>query len=91
MIKAGAYKAGRKIPLGDIANPGSAILEVELGDHRTVQLVVREDGTVSLRGWGNKPMKMGNSTQMEFSAVLQKQGPVFCEGCFNPLERCECE
>ena len=52
------------------SDPHSAVVEVIMPDNRTVQLVVRENGEIQLRGWGNIPLKLGNATQMRMDCVL---------------------
>ena len=67
-----AYVGGRPISLPEaLGNPGSAVLEVELEDGRTVQLVVSGEGDVHLRAWGNVPAKIGNMDRTSFSAHVQ--------------------
>ncbi len=62
----------------------SACFEAELDDHRTVQMVVYDDGTVLVRGWGNAPQLVGNMTQVSFEARVSPQDPTTDEHC-NPL------
>jgi hypothetical protein len=46
------------------------VLDVELQDGRTVQLIVNGDGSIDLRGWGNIPIKLGNDNRLNFRADL---------------------
>lgn len=85
-----AYVAGKTVPIEGAVNQGSAILEVRLDDGRTVQLCVNNDGGVNLRGWGNVPGKVGNSTRLDFSAYLPHEDPTTCETCLDKLGGCGC-
>lgn len=67
-----AYVHGRPVALPRaLGNLGSAVLEVELEDGRTVQLVVSGNGDVHLRAWGNVPAKIGNMNRTGFSARVE--------------------
>jgi len=65
-----AYVMGKPVVLHNILNSGNVVLEVELDDGRTVQLVVSGDGEIHLRAWGNVPAKIGNMDRTGFSAVV---------------------
>ena len=69
-----AYVSGNPIVLHEaLGNSDSVVLEVELEDGRTVQLVVSGDGRVDLRAWGNVPAKLGNDYLTSFDAVIPFQ------------------
>lgn len=95
-MKLAAYKAGARVPILDVTNPDSVVLEVVLDDDRTVQIAVSNKGLVSLRGWGNVPAKVGNWNKLEFTAELQKEDANHCEKCYCPLTgsariKCNCK
>lgn len=94
-MRVAAYKAGARVPINGVTNPGSVVLEVVLDDDRTVQIVVDKDGEIGLRGWGNVPARVGNGNKLEFRAVLQREEATHCERCYCPLDgtpraRCSC-
>lgn len=70
----------------EVNDPHSAVIEIELDDGRTVQLVVNKDGTIYLRGWGNIPGKVGNSNKVEFVCELNKEPQTHCHICYNELK-----
>ena len=81
------YVMGKAIALAETT---SAIVEIELVDGRTVQLVVRPDGEIDLRGWGNIPASLGNSTCVGFHCQLDWKQATCCETCYGRLGRCGC-
>lgn len=89
-MKARAYVGGKPIELDRMTNPGSAILEVELNDGRTVQLCVNKDGGICLRGWGNIPATVGNSNSIVLTCELKYEEPTTCDRCYNQFEKCDC-
>lgn len=90
-MKARAYVMGRAVPLEGIANGASTILEVELDDGRTVQLVVDCGGRIGLRAWGNIPAKVGNSTQAGFECHLNFDEQTTCPTCYGKVGECNCD
>lgn len=74
-FKVRAYVCGKAVPIEGVTNMGSTILEVELHDGRTVQMVVRLDGTIHIRGWGNVPAKVLNCNSVEVTCILPFQTP----------------
>jgi len=90
-MKARTYVQGRPIPIEVNQPPGSVVLEAELDDGRTVQLSVNETGVVLLRGWGNIPATIGNSSTVELLCQIHPQKQTHCPVCYNPLgpkDRC---
>ena len=88
-MKTRTYIHGRAVPL-ELNNPGSTILEVEMDDGRTVQLVVNDTGHIGLRAWANIPINVGNATQATFECLLQFEEQTFCGTCYNRLGDCIC-
>jgi hypothetical protein len=95
-MRVAAYVNGSHLPIRGVANRDSVILEVTLDDSRTVQLDVRGDGVVQLRGWGNNPAKVGNWNTLNLTTQINKQEQTHCEVCYCPLNdgpetyRCMC-
>lgn len=77
------------------ANGDVVILEVRNQVDQTVQVVFEnnEDGdlTVHLRGWGNKPARLGNMDRTSFSATIPLEPDKTCEVCYGKLGECSCE
>jgi len=89
-MKAFAYIHGKPLQLQGVSNPGSIVLEVRLDDDRTVQLVVRDDGEIQVRGWGNIPILVGNGNQVEFACRLTPEEQTHCPQCYGHIEYCNC-
>lgn len=93
-MKARTYVQGQPIPI-EVNQPagtaGTAVLEVELDDGRTVQLSVDEAGVILLRGWGNIPATVGNGNTVELTCQVNPQKQTHCPICYNPFgpkDRC---
>ncbi len=83
-----AYVSGRRVVLPEaLGNPGSAVLEVELEDGRTVQLAVSGDGEIFLRAWGNMPQKLGNMNRTGFSAHVEFEEQTHDPVTYERLDR----
>ena len=89
-MKAFAYVHGKPLPLQGVSNPGSIVLEVVLDDDRTVQLVVRDNGEIQVRGWGNTPILLGNGNQVEFMCRLAHEEQTYCPRSYTPIKDCKC-
>lgn len=79
-MKVTAYKWGVRHDITEeVVTHGAAgaasVIEVQLADGRTVQLVVESDGSVRVRGWGNKPALVGNMENTSFTATIPTQEP----------------
>ena len=61
------------------ANGDMVIIEVQNQSDQTCQVVFRDDDhgnlTISLRGWGNKPAKLGNMERTSFQATIPTEPP----------------
>lgn len=90
-MKARAYVHGHAVPLDNANNPGSTILEVELDDGRTVQLVVNDTGHIGVRAWGNIPAKVGNTAQVSFECLLHHETQTNCPVCYGKEGDYSCE
>ena len=93
-MEVAAYKSGVRIPIDNVANRDSVVLEVKLDDGRTIQLTFDTEGMFYLRGWGNIPARLGNSNKVVFQAAVQYEEATHCEVCFCPLEgprKCTCK
>lgn len=79
------YKNGTPIDLSHALGTHAAVVEVELDDGRTVQMVVRHDGAVDLRAWGNSPMRLGNGNKTAIRFVVAHE-PATCDDHGQPLD-----
>ncbi len=89
-MKIFSWVLGEKKLLEHTGNLGGATVQINLEDDRTVQIDVREDGTVFLRGWGNTPDRLGNVNKMEFHGKLEKEEPNTCIRCWKRFDYCKC-
>ncbi len=71
------------------------IIEFQAYNGVTLQVIVtpNSDGSlgVRLRGWGNKPMRLGNSNKFTLNATINPQEQDSCEVCGSRLGTCGCE
>lgn len=76
------------------ANGDLVIIEVRNESDQTCQVVLKNneqgDLTISLRGWGNKPAKLGNMERTSFSATILSEAPNTCDICYGDLGDCGC-
>ncbi len=77
------------------ANGDQVIIEVRNQFDQTCQVVFKDneqgDLTVSLRGWGNNPAKLGNMERTSFQATIPSETPNTCHLCYGRLGDCSCE
>lgn len=60
-------------------------MQIEMEDGRTVQVFFNSDGRVHVRGWGNKPITLGNLDRTSFVALIPYEEPLYDENG-NPLK-----
>ena len=76
------------------ANGDRVILEVKNYSGTTCQIVCENDlygdMVVTLRGWGNEPMKVGNMDNTKFRATIPTEPATTCEICGTKLGECSC-
>lgn len=84
-MKLRSYVGGAAVDLSQHVQHHAAVVEVELDDHRTVQLVVDRAGSIHLRAWGNTPMLLGNWNKVGMDAELAYE-PATCDEYGNRLK-----
>lgn len=76
------------------ANGDRAVLRVQSDNNITIQLEAYQndngDMEIALRGWGNKPGRVGNWNTLTLVTKLNPQPANTCEICYNLLEECQC-
>lgn len=76
------------------ADGDRVIIEIRNESDQTCQVVFSNnehgDLTVSLRGWGNKPAKLGNMERTSFQATIPTETPNTCDICYGKLGDCGC-
>lgn len=76
------------------ANGDQVILEVRNQLDQTCEIVFKNnehgDLTICLRGWGNKPAKLGNMERTSFQATIPTEVPNTCDTCYGRLGDCSC-
>lgn len=72
------------------ADGDRVILEVQNRNGTTCQVVFENDNlgdmVVTLRGWGNKPMSVGNMENTNFRATIPMELQSTCEVCGTSIE-----
>lgn len=84
------YQYGKPVEVDLSGNqPNSLVLEVTTNQGQTVQLWVGQRGgesvEVDVRGWGNKPVLLGNLNSIHFHGPLPYEKPTHDEN-YNRLE-----
>ena len=74
-----------------VNDDGMGCVEIELKDGRTAQLTMNQGGEVTLRTWGNIPIKIGNVSCGIANFVVQCKDATHCECCLERLDSCRCK